>query len=167
MKETRFYSIDTLFYFIFRFWRLREGLRPRDERGGGGGRVRVRGLSRQPSIHSPGDMEPPRRRQLAINLKSLAGVSAHFHAECPIWFSMSQLDYSSSTKSGQREEGGVESATSETTFYPGSKITPLNGSPTIPGGNLEHRSLDIVVVHGPCQVLQGSDWNKQRIFRRS
>ena len=159
MKETHFYSIDTLFYIIFRFWRLVEGLRPGDERGGGGGPVRVCGLSRQPRIHSPGDMEPPRRRQLAINLESLAGMSAHFHAKCPIWFRMSQLDYSSSTKSVQREEGGVESETSEATFHPGIKITPLDGSPAVPGRDLEDGSLglDVVVAHSPCQILESSN----------
>ena len=145
---------------------MREGLRPRDERGGGGGQVRVCGLSRQPSIHSPGDMEPPRRRQLAINLESLAGMSAHFHAKCPIWFRMSQLDYSSSTKSVQREEGGVEPEASEATPHPGIEVTSLDGSPAISCGNLEDGSpgSDVLVTHGPGQVLQRSDWTEERII---
>ena len=93
-------------------------------------------------------------------------MSTHLHAECPVRLGVSQLNDPSPTESMQREKGGVESQAVETTFYPGVKVTSLDGSPAIPGGDLEDRSLglDVVVTHGPRQVLESSDRTKQRIF---
>ena len=93
-------------------------------------------------------------------------MPTHLHAECLVWFGVSQFNYSSSTKSVQREERGIESETGEATFHPIIEVTPLDGSPAIPRGNLEDGSLgsDVVVTHGPGQALQGSDGTEERVI---
>ena len=61
--ETRYRLL--ILYYLHYFQIVRtggEGLRPRGERGGGGGCARVRGLSRQARVYPPGDVQSPRRR---------------------------------------------------------------------------------------------------------
>ena len=96
-------------------------------------------------------------------------MSAHLYAERPVRLGVRQLDDTPSTEPVQREEGGVEPEASEATPHPGIEVTPLDGSPAVPGGDLEDGSLglDVVVAHGPRQVFKSSDWAKQRIFRWS
>ena len=93
-------------------------------------------------------------------------MATHLHAQSFVGFGVGQLDDASPSEPMQHEFGGVQAETFQTTVDPPVEVTPLNGSPAIPGGDLEDGSLglDVVVTHGPRQVLESSDWTKQRIF---